>query len=298
MNTPRANGENDGSSGPADQRLVVAATGCAGGIGCHVAGRLIADGHRVLATALDLSELEKQAKALGWNRDHVELGVLDVRRPDQWRQTIQRAVERWGRLDVLLNIAGIVRPGHLHQATDDDIAAHMDINAKGVMFGTRAAAAQMVSQKSGHIINVASMAGIAPVPGISLYTASKFAVRGFSLAVAQELRPHGVFVTVICPDAVQTPMLDLELEYEEAALVFSAPRVLSVSDVERAIRKALVRRPLEIIIPRSRGWVAKTACVMPSIVSSLLPKLTRKGLKRQAAAKARLAGRRSEPPSP
>jgi NAD(P)-dependent dehydrogenase (short-subunit alcohol dehydrogenase family) len=74
----------------------------------------------------------------------------------------------------------------------------------------------------------ASPAAFAPVPGLSLYAASKFAVRGFSLAAAQELRRHGVFVTVVCPDAVRTPMLALQRDYPEAALTFSGPRTLGV----------------------------------------------------------------------
>src|SRR5205823_4569252 len=112
--------------------------------------------------------------------------------------------------------------------------------------------------RHGHIINIASMAALAPIPGISLYSASKYAVRGFSLAAAQELRAHGVYVTVVCPDAVQTPMLDAQLAHDEAAATFSGPRLLTVEEVGRAIiGQGLARRPLEIYLPPSRGWLAR-----------------------------------------
>ena len=91
---------------------------------------------------------------------------------------------RGGRIDVLMNVAGIIAPGKVHEITADRMLSHLDVNARGVMLGTQAAARQMVRQGQGHIINIASLAGLAPIPGIAPYTASKFAVRGFSLAVA------------------------------------------------------------------------------------------------------------------
>lgn len=90
----------------------------------------------------------------------------------------------------------------------------------------------MVRQGHGHIVNVASLG---PIPGIALYSASKYAVRSFSLAAAQELRAHGVAVTTVCPDAVKTPMFDHQIAYREAALTFTAPRVLRVEEVSRVI---------------------------------------------------------------
>ena len=75
---------------------------------------------------------------------------------------------------------------------DEDVHRHFDVNVKGVIFGTRAAAARMIPQGHGHVVNIASMAALAPIPGLALYSASKYAVRAFSLAAAEELRAHGV----------------------------------------------------------------------------------------------------------
>ncbi len=107
-------------------------------------------------------------------------------------------------------------------------------------------------------------------PGLALYSASKYAVRAFSLAAAEDLRPHGVAVTTVCPDAVKTPMFDHQIGYREAALTFTAPKVLSVEEVSRVILgKVLARRPLIVAIPRWRGWLARLADLFPSTAKIL-----------------------------
>lgn len=126
------------------------------------------------------------------------------------------------------------------------------------------------------------LASLAPVPGLSLYTASKFAVRGLSLAAATELKPHGVAVTVVMPDAVQTPMLDLQVHYDEAALTFSGDRPLTVEDVERLVlTKVLTQKPLEVAFPLSRGALARAANTAPGVTSLIAPMLLQRGLATQ-----------------
>lgn len=247
-------------------------TGCASGIGRHLADVLIGQGHRVLATDVHLAALHEHARAQGWPTDRVRVGKLDVRDPAAWAAILQEAIAAFGSVDVLMNIAGYLQPGWVHAATPDEVDRHMDINAKGVIFGTQAAARLMVSQRRGHIINFGSLAARAAVPGLALYSASKFAVRAFSLAAAYELRPHGVYVTVVCPDAVQTPMLDLQTGYEEAVLTFSAPRVLTVDHIARVIlQQVLPRKPLEIFIPARRGWLARVVDLFPRASFILIP---------------------------
>ncbi|MEM7352842.1 MAG: SDR family oxidoreductase [Acidobacteriota bacterium] len=258
-------------------------TGCASGIGRHLANELLQRGHRVLATDLDLEALERYAARAGWpERGHVR--QLDVCDPEAWQQALDAAESAWGGLDVLLNVAGIIRPALAAEVTIDDVHHHFDINAKGVVFGTRAAARPMIERGAGHIINIASLASLAPIPGISLYSASKYAVRAFSLAAAEELRPHGVAVTVVCPDAVATPMLDLQLDYPEAALTFTAPKELQVEDLSRAILgRVLQRRPLIVTLPRWRGWLARLGDLSPRSARLLAKILQRQGLRKQDA---------------
>ena len=263
-------------------------TGCASGIGRHLAERAAAAGHQLLATDIHVEELLKQSGRFGGQSTRLKMAQLDVCDAVAWQAMIDQVVQTWGRIDVLLNVAGVVLPGNVHEITPERMLAHLDVNARGTMLGTQAAARQMVRQGAGHIVNIASLAGIAPIPGIASYTASKFAVRGFSLAVAHELRPHGVSVSCVCPDAVETPMLELQMSYEAAALTFSAPRFLSVEDVGRVIfDRVLPRRPLEVLIPRHRGWLAKLTSLFPWTEGWLLPGMVRGGRKRQAEYRAR-----------
>lgn len=262
-------------------------TGCASGIGAQLAKELLIRGERVCAADINLAPMEA-LKEFAKSPDQLWLTALDVRDAAAWNARIEEFAQRWGSLDVIVNVAGVLRPGYCYEGEARDVDFHFDINAKGVIHGTRAAARQMLKQGSGHIINIASLAGLAPVPGLSLYSASKFAVRGYTLAAGHELRDKGIRVTVICPDAVQTPMLDLQVDYEQAALTFSgSSRSLTTQDVVSAILdRALVKAPIEITLPASRGAVSKFASIFPGLSALLLNALKQRGLKRQRQSKA------------
>lgn len=263
-------------------------TGCASGIGAHLAGALSARGHKVLATDVDEAALSARAAKAGWDPASVKLQKLDVREAEAWESALDAAEAAWGAVSVVMNIAGVLRPAFIHQIRPEDIDFHLDVNVKGTALGVRAAAARMVRRGAGHIINFGSLASLAPVPGISLYSASKFAVRGLSLAAATELRPRGVAVSLVMPDAVQTPMLDLQLDYEEAAVTFSGDRALTVEDIGRLILdKVLPERPLEVTIPLGRGALARLANAAPEASAILAPILTKRGRERQAKMRGR-----------
>jgi 3-oxoacyl-[acyl-carrier protein] reductase len=253
-------------------------TGAASGIGRHLAGTLSALGHRILAADVNADGLAKAQAEDGWARDTVVIRGLDVRLPAQWEEALQAALDSFGRLDVLLNVAGYLRPGEGWAASAEEVDRHVDVNFKGLVHGTRVVGRHFVDQHSGHIINFGSLASLAAVSGLTLYTATKFAVRGFSLSSAQELAPHGVAVTLVMPDAVQTPMLELQLDYPEAAITFSGARPLSVQDIGRLlVEHVLPNRPLEVSIPFSRGLLAKLATLWPELAPVLAPALSRRG---------------------
>lgn len=267
---------------------VALVTGAASGIGRRTAELLVERGHRVVATDLRLEALTEVARAAGWDRDplaeRVELRALDVRDAASWEAAVAAAIARWERLDLLFNVAGYLRPGHLHEAEPSEVERHLDVNARGVMLGTLAAARVMAARGGGQVVNVASMAALAPIPGLALYSASKFAVRAFSLAAAHELRPRGVFVTVVCPDLVATPMMEAQVGHDAAALSFSGRRPLTVDEVAGALVGPVVaRRPRELWLPRSRGLLARLADLFPGLGFALAPLLARKGRARQRA---------------
>jgi 3-oxoacyl-[acyl-carrier protein] reductase len=257
-------------------------TGCASGIGRALADAVVARGHRVVATDRDLAALQEHAANERWPDTQVLVRKIDVTDPIEWDAVVAIATKRFGSIDVLANVAGFLMPGWVHEVEEDAVHRTFDVNVKGVAFGMRAVLPGMIERHSGHVINVASLAALAPIAGIGLYSASKYAVRAYSLAAAQELRRHGVKVTVVCPDAVRTPMLELQRDYEQAAMTFSGPRLLEPEDVVRAIvDDAMVRAPLELWLPKNRGMLARLADLMPRAALALEPMLRKRGRSRQ-----------------
>ena len=263
-------------------------TGCASGIGKHMAGVLYARGAHLFLTDLNLEALTSQVAQAGWDRSRVHLYRLDVRDAIQWDHAMNDATAKLGGLDYMFNIAGVSMGRYAHECTPKDIDFVIDINTKGTLYGTSAAARRMVAAGSGHIINIASLAGLAPTPGMSLYCASKFAVRGYCMAILSELKPHNVAVSCICPDAVETPMLHQEALEPEAAISFSCDRILTVQDVERAILTAMEKKTAEILIPGgSPKLLFRFITAWPVQAMRLLPLFQRKAERQQQAYKAK-----------
>ncbi len=264
-------------------------SGCASGIGKHMALALARapEKHRLVLLDIDAAALDRVAHEHGLaDRPNVRVLTHDVRDAAGWQRIVAETVERFGALDVMLNIAGYLKPGFIHALPTDEIDRQIDVNVKGVMYATRAGAAQMVRQGYGHIVNVASIAGISHVPGLSIYCASKHAVRGFSLSVAHELAAHGVHVSVVCPDAVETPMLEMQTSYKEAAMTFSGGRGLRLEEVESALMRVLEKRPLELVLPvpgSARGALAKLGNAFPILGKLGIERVRKHGAKVQSA---------------
>lgn len=255
-------------------------TGAASGIGRCLTRRLALRGVAVWATDRDLVGVQRVVGELGL--EQVRAAELDVTDPEAWIRALDEAEARHGSLDGLFNVAGYLQAGWVHEVALADVDRHFDVNVKGVIYGTRLAAERMVRRRRGHIVNVASMASFAPVPGMSLYGATKFAVRAFSLAAAIELRPKGVAVTVVCPDAVDTPMLDKQVDTDEASITFSAPRVLTADEVAYTMAYPVLEdRPFEVALPRSRKWLARMLDMAPSLGPHVAPLFHRLGRSRR-----------------
>lgn len=234
-------------------------------------------GDAVIASDVAFAKLEEAGREDGWESGRVLAIELDVVEPASWEVALDRGEARFGPVTHLVNNAGVLMPDWVINVADMDVHRQLDINVKGVVFGTRAAARRMVERRQGHIINIGSLASLSPVPGLSIYAASKFAVRGFSLSAALELGEHGVAVTVVMPDAVATPMLDLQKGRTEAALTFSGGKALSGVDIERALLSVFEKRPLEVAIPESRGMLARVANLMPGVGRAIAPLMRRLG---------------------
>ncbi|ENU26805.1 SDR family NAD(P)-dependent oxidoreductase [Acinetobacter modestus] len=255
-------------------------TGAASGIGLALSHRLLENSHQVCVCDINFESLHNLYKS--YSSKQILIQKLDVRDFDNWQKTINQVLMKWNKLDVLCNVAGVLKENWVIDSSPQEVDLHFDINLKGTILGTQSVLQTMKAQGSGHIINIASLAALSPVPGLSLYSASKFAVRSYSIAAGMELAELGISVTAICPDAVQTPMLDQQKDKVQAALTFSGPRALTVDEVVDAIvNVALVKKPLEIILPQMRGILAKLANSFPSVAATQMNTWRRKGIKQQ-----------------
>lgn len=267
--------------------IVAIITGAASGIGRHFAGVLAAQDKACCLALADLNEPGLQQAFTPSER--VRLHALDVCSPHAWQRVVDDTLSRFGRIDYLFNIAGGGRLGFLLDQPLENVDAVIDLNLKGPIYGMKAVGPVMAAQGSGHIINVASLAGLSPTPGNELYSAAKSGLRAVSLAAAVKLRQQGIYVTVICPDIVDTPAILKHFNHpEEAALIHSGARPLAVVDLERVFFRAMRDRPLEITLPRWRGWLAKANNAHPPLMLRLYGPLSRRGRQRLEAARARM----------
>ena len=187
-------------------RKAVFISGGASGIGLDAAKRFAKEGWFVGLADINPAGLKSALDAIGPSNGAIYL--MDVRDRAAWDDALAVFTTAAGRrLDALLNNAGIAVAGTLEEQSEDDVARQIDINLKGVIAGARAAIPYLKKTPGSQLINIASCAGIYGAPGMSVYCATKFAVRGLSQSLEAELAPFGVGVKCIMPWFVDTPIL-------------------------------------------------------------------------------------------
>src|SRR5215213_6473539 len=210
---------------------IVLVTGGARGIGKATSDLFVARGATVCAGDLDGARY-----------------TVDVTSRDSFAAFVAAVIDRYGRIDVLVNNAGVMPLGDFVSEDDAISRTTLDVNVWGLIHGMRAVMPHMVERGRGHVVNVASMAGKLAVPGLAVYNASKFAAVGLSAAVRAEYRSSGVSVSAVLPSAVRTRLAS------GVPLGHGMPTV-DADDVARAIVSSVRRRRAEIAVPRYlAGW--------------------------------------------
>ncbi|CAI0793406.1 oxidoreductase [Serratia entomophila] len=176
-------------------------TGSSRGLGQQLAQAVLAAGHRLVATARQPQQLQALADRYG---DRVITVALDVTDAAAAQRAVQTAVERFGRLDVLVNNAGYGNIAPVEEADEADFRAQIDTNFYGVFNVTRAALPLLRRQGGGHIIQISTIGARLGVPGLSAYHTAKWAVEGFSESLAKEIAPFGVKLTMVEPGGFRT----------------------------------------------------------------------------------------------
>jgi NAD(P)-dependent dehydrogenase (short-subunit alcohol dehydrogenase family) len=179
-------------------------TGASTGFGRILAEQALAKGDKVVATARkpeQIADLQQQ------HPENALVVALDVTEDSAIEAAVDAAIQRFGRIDVLVNNAGYGLAGAIEEATEDEYMPVFETNVFGLIRVTRALLPHLRAQRSGHIVNLSSIGGLIGSPGWGYYNASKFAVEGFSEALAAELAPLGIYVTIVEPGPFRTDFL-------------------------------------------------------------------------------------------
>ena len=248
---------------------VMVVTGAASGIGRATALLLAREGAALEVADINEHGLAALRAALAPAVRSAQVRT-DVREPAAVEALARHAAETWGRVDAVVHCAGVIAPGTLDGSPWDDVARQLDTNLTGTIHVARAFLPLFRRQGSGHLVLMASLAGMVPIPGESVYAATKFAVRGLALSLDLELRGTGIRVTAVCPDSARTPMLDIEARDELSSLSFSSPP-MAPEVVARAIAGVLRRPRREVTVPGPRGRLIRQVGAMTGLFALAYP---------------------------
>lgn len=215
------------------QRVLI--TGAAGGIGRAISEAFAAQGAILLLTDVDiegLGELERRFS----RTTRVLTAKMDVTKEEEVAQVVSQFLQAVGHVDVLVNNAGVSTMNYFWELSEKEWDFNMNVNAKGVWLVSKHVAPSMIERRKGVIVNVASMAGKIGAPLLAHYSASKFAVIGFTQAAAKELAPYGIRVNAVCPGFVKTPMQDREVIWEA--------KLRGIDDPEKVREEYVKQTPL------------------------------------------------------
>jgi NADP-dependent 3-hydroxy acid dehydrogenase YdfG len=201
---------------------VIAVTGASAGIGAATARLLAAKGARVVLAARRQDTLERIVAEIQASGGHVGSLAVDVTRPEDLRQLVALAVDRFGRLDALVSNAGVATVAPLADGSLADWDRMIDVNLRGVLHGIAAALPVFAEQRSGHFVTVTSTAAAKWVPGQGVYAASKAGVRALCEVLRQETGPE-IRATMVCPGATATEFATDPQTREQIAAIAMAP---------------------------------------------------------------------------
>jgi NAD(P)-dependent dehydrogenase (short-subunit alcohol dehydrogenase family) len=250
-------------------RKAVFITGAASGIGLGTAKRFAKEGWFVGLADINAAGLKAALEAIG--KDNGATYLLDVRDTAAWTDALSVfAAASGGRLDVLVNNAGVASYGYLEEQSDDEVARQLDINIKGVIAGARAALPYLKKTPSSQLINVSSCASLFGAPKMSIYCATKFAVRGLSESLEVEFARFGVGVKCIMPWFVDTPILDSGAQQtnEKMSDVLKAggTEVYTVEEAAGVIFDSVGSKELKHIVGRAGKRLAFMTRYFPGLV--------------------------------
>jgi NAD(P)-dependent dehydrogenase (short-subunit alcohol dehydrogenase family) len=256
----------------------VVITGGSRGLGLALAHEFAAQGARLVLCARDADELERAQADLQSRGAETLVVPCDVTDPDQVQQVVNTATERYGRIDILVNVAGIISVGPAQTMTREDFSEAMDVNFWGTLNPILAVLPQMRESRAGRIVNITSIGGKISVPHLLPYSCAKFAAMALSEGLRAELAQDGITVTTIAPGLLRTGSYDHAFfkgdqagEYDWFSVSDNAPGVsMSAERAARQIVQATRRGEAERILSLPAVIAAKVHGVAPGTTANLL----------------------------
>jgi len=230
---------------------VAIVTGAASGIGRALVEELSRRGAIVIASDRNSAPLEETVRACAGSPCRPSASPLDVTDLEGFKALVEETSARHGRLDYLFNNAGVAVGGEARDLAVSDWKEVLDVNLMGVINGVLAAYPVMVRQRSGHIVNTASVAGLVPLPCEVSYVASKYGVVGLSHALRAEAADLGVKVTVVCPGKIETPMWRTSkiVAFDRDRLLSLVPKGIEPRECAAAILAGVARNRSTVVVP-------------------------------------------------
>jgi short-subunit dehydrogenase len=223
---------------------VAVVTGASRGIGPYIAEALFGHGMKVVLAARDAKALEATRRRLDRTGTRTIAVAMDVTNETARDALLGAARKSFGQVDVLVNNAGTDRPAHFVETDFETVRQMVELNVLSLMRLTQMALPDMLRRASGHIVNIASMAGLAPVPNAVAYAATKHAVVGFSESLRYELEGSGVSVSVVCPYFVR----EAGLFHSHSGGEYGGAQTASPQDVANGVVRAIVRDRARVIV--------------------------------------------------
>jgi short-subunit dehydrogenase len=257
---------------------VVVITGSSRGLGLNLGEEFALAGARVVLSARNLSELERGREILLSRRasiqpDQILIVPCDLNRPEDCKRLIEEATSRWGRVDVLINNAGVIHVGPIEQLPVEAYREAMEIDYFAMVETIQAVLPQMLRRGEGKIVNITSIGGKIPVPHLAAYVGSKFAAVGFSETLHAEMRSKGIHVTTVCPGLMRTGSYpnaivvgNREREYRWFSLSASIPGIAhSAARAARKVFEATCEGRAEITIGVDAYLAARVHGLSPEL---------------------------------
>ena len=251
---------------------VVIVAGGSGGIGSEICRQLTILGAQTIVVSRNSSHSTKSQNEIARMSTNNIFIEKDLRFFEEWEELIEIVLTKFKRIDILINSVGTIIPGTFESLNKSEIENCLNTNMLSIIYGARAIVPVMKKQKHGYLINIGSLGGIIPMPYETMYCATKFGVRGFSLSLAEELKNTGINVSLISPGSVKTKLLDLEAIDDKTTISF-VNNAFDPKTIAKATLKLIQNPQSEVILPSYVRQLSLLVSMYPKLFTRIYPLL-------------------------